>query len=287
MRKRFAQIIVVMAGLISGLCDVAAQDALRGSIRYVPGTPVVARWEGVYGGVQAGHSINKVDFKDASGSLTSTILRESILQGSVSSWATLGEGNVTENTFGGFVGFNMQWDDVVLGLEANYSQTKMSKSASDSLARILAINTNAPPDHNFFYDTTVSANAAISLSDFGTVRARAGWVIGQALPYAFGGVAIARAEVMKSATVDYVRRDVPNVTDPVTPPFPDATFGPVTETSSRKNAIAFGYAVGIGIDYAIMQNVFVRAEWELVEFPNIEGIGVRINNARVAAGLKF
>ena len=36
-----------------------------------------------------------------------------------------------------------------------------------------------------------------------------------------------------------------------------------------------------------MQNVFARAEWEFIEFPNISDLRVSTNSVRVAVGLKF
>ena len=42
-----------------------------------------------------------------------------------------------------------------------------------------------------------------------------------------------------------------------------------------------------GSNVALMQNVFARAEWEFIEFPNISDIRVSTNSVRVAVGLKF
>ena len=50
---------------------------------------------------------------------------------------------------------------------------------------------------------------------------------------------------------------------------------------------AYGLAAGLGVDFALLQNVFVRAEWEYVGFSPIDGTHVAINTARVGAGIKF
>ena len=50
---------------------------------------------------------------------------------------------------------------------------------------------------------------------------------------------------------------------------------------------AYGFTAGLGIEVALMQNMFARAEWEFIEFPNISDIRVSVNSARVAVGLKF
>ena len=52
--------------------------------------------------------------------------------------------------------------------------------------------------------------------------------------------------------------------------------------------IAYGFTAGLGSrNGAVMQNLFVRAEWEFIEFPNISDIRVQANSVRVAVGLKF
>jgi opacity protein-like surface antigen len=51
--------------------------------------------------------------------------------------------------------------------------------------------------------------------------------------------------------------------------------------------IAYGFTAGLGVEVAVVQNLFVRAEWEFVEFPNISDIRVSANSARVGVGLKF
>ena len=48
--------------------------------------------------------------------------------------------------------------------------------------------------------------------------------------------------------------------------------------------IAYGFTAGLGIEVALLQNLFVRAEWELVEFPNISDIRVQANSGRAAVG---
>jgi opacity protein-like surface antigen len=41
------------------------------------------------------------------------------------------------------------------------------------------------------------------------------------------------------------------------------------------------------MEVAVLNNLFVRAEWEFVEFPNISDMRVQANSVRAAVGLKF
>ena len=60
-----------------------------------------------------------------------------------------------------------------------------------------------------------------------------------------------------------------------------------TTTETKSGTLAYGYAAGFGLDMALMQNVFVRAEYEYVKFGWFNDINMHIHSARVGAGLKF
>jgi opacity protein-like surface antigen len=59
------------------------------------------------------------------------------------------------------------------------------------------------------------------------------------------------------------------------------------QSQSQSGVVAFDFTAGLGVEMALMQNLFVRAEWEFIEFPNISDIRVSANSARLGVGLKF
>ena len=59
------------------------------------------------------------------------------------------------------------------------------------------------------------------------------------------------------------------------------------QSQSQGGLIAYGFTAGLGVEVALMQNLFVRAEWEFIEFPNVADFRVSANSARVGVGLKF
>jgi opacity protein-like surface antigen len=108
------------------------------------------------------------------------------------------------------------------------------------------------------------------------------------MPYAFLGLAVARADVSRSATVTWDRTDVPDVQTPPTPPLtpiPPASGGG-TKAEVQNGGFYYGYAGGLGMDVFLMPNVFVRGEWEYVGMP-IQSMHVNINTVRAAVGVKF
>ena len=127
---------------------------------------------------------------------------------------------------------------------------------------------------------TITAQSSLSLIDYATVRARAGYAIGQFLPYAVIGAAVGRFNYANTVTVHNV--GTPPVGSPILP-F-DTTD---TQSNGKNNAITAGFVVGLGLDVAVLPNVFLRAEWEYVDFAPISGARATLNTGRVGIGVKF
>jgi outer membrane immunogenic protein len=51
--------------------------------------------------------------------------------------------------------------------------------------------------------------------------------------------------------------------------------------------LAVGVAAGLGTDYALTPNVFVRGEFEYIYFAAVYGVQVSVITGRVGAGVKF
>ncbi len=105
------------------------------------------------------------------------------------------------------------------------------------------------------------------------------------MPYMFGGAAVGIANVNRSATVTSVRTDFPD--DPLATPVPTSFFGPTTQTDNRLNVFAYGVTAGLGVDAAITPNLFLRGEWEFIQFAPIAGTTIAVNTLRAGIGFKF
>ena len=77
-------------------------------------------WDGFYVGGQVGYESADMDFSRSIVSLSNFIFRNSVLQRTTSEWSVLTRNGAQGTSFGAFVGRNWQWDDVVVGVEANY-----------------------------------------------------------------------------------------------------------------------------------------------------------------------
>jgi opacity protein-like surface antigen len=111
------------------------------------------------------------------------------------------------------------------------------------------------------------------VTDYGTIRGRAGWAFGDFMPFAMMGVAVGRVELTRSATVN------------ATPIGPGSPFV-YTETDKRSR-FAWGYSAGGGVEYLLTSNLFLRGEYEFIKLNAVDSVGITISTARFAAGLRF
>lgn len=244
-------------------------DTLRGSLM-----PAPVRWDGLSLGVQGGVSNMDTDFGNSTGQQVAHILRNSTLENEAhpSAWATLPHNITNSKNYGAFLGYNYQWDSLVLGFDAAYNKlANASTQASDGMTRI--VTTSDTVQHT----VTLSASSSITMLDYATMRVRAGYAFGQFLGYGFVGGAVGRFNYSTTSTV----RDSQLLGGVTT------VFGPVTETSAKNNAIVGGFTAGLGMDVALLPNVFLRGEWEYVGFAQVNGIRASINTGRVGIGMRF
>jgi opacity protein-like surface antigen len=264
-------LVAAMFGAVSGAQAADMPDFLRGSIS----APVTRNWQGFYVGGQVGYGSSDEKFSGTNANMLAALLDHNVIQEmQVSGW-NLGLGGVSSRTtgFGAFGGYNAQWDDIVLGLEASYLHGTFggASKASKELVSGTALS------DGLFHDVAVDSSASISISDMATFRARAAYAWGCFLPYAFGGFALGNAEIARSVTVhDAVATSL------------NGQFFPLqalNATDSVHNHLVYGYTAGLGVDINLVGNLFMRAEWEYVRFT--AAVDTNINTVRAGLGYKF
>ncbi len=81
-------------------------EALRGAVREVTHSPTVD-WNGYYFGGHFATGTTDIDFRHAMGQIPGA--------------NPLGKASSSGSGFGGFTGYNAQWDQALLGFELNYT----------------------------------------------------------------------------------------------------------------------------------------------------------------------
>jgi outer membrane immunogenic protein len=246
------------------------------------------RWAGVYGGADAGYTSSVVNFAQAASPEVAFILRETVLETDeqISTWSVLGKRNPEGTALGAFVGYNFDWNNVILGVEFDYNHVSLAASAANALTRSFTDSNSLPAGHHYYYTVSVGAQSALHMSDIVSFRSRFGWAAGNFLPYGFVGLAMSRVSTTTGAVVAYSAVDFPDSETPPLVPLPNLNVPPETEANSQ-NQFAYGLATGLGLDVGLTPNIFVRGELEYIYFAPVTGIQFSLTSARVGAGFKF
>ena len=142
-------------------------------------------------------------------------------------------------------------------------------------------------------------NAQAKINDMLTLRVRGGYSMGSFMPYAFGGIAAALVDIDRSASVRTITRDLFDETvvigfdaagNPITGTVPrNIVIGVSTDakSESQRNLLTFGFTAGLGFEWMLMPNIFVRAEYEYAQLPLAKDTLMQLNTGRVGIGAKF
>lgn len=256
--RRFLMAAMMIGAVQSAeAADMPDLPFLRGSFTDAPlrSTPV---WQGYYVGGQGSWGSADMKFAGANDVIARDLMPYSSIQ-TLNLVPSLGKSANTGTGFGGFVGYNTQWEDVVVGVEANYIHGSFTGGSSPVPFR--------STDATGAVQIQSASSASVSVNDYGSLRARAGYVLGSFLPYVFGGVAGGRADIDRSVSLL-------------------GNFDPlVTRTSSLKDHFIYGYSAGAGIDVMLVGGLFLRAEYEYQRFTS--PVDININTVRAGLGYKF
>jgi outer membrane immunogenic protein len=273
--------LLAALGLIGLLSPAFAADyelpTLRGTETFIPARPVYFSWEGFYAGGQVSYSSLQSDFSGATQPLIAFSLRNSTLESQMmpDQWPVLGSRATGAAGFGGFVGYNFQWDNAIIGLELNYTHASLNAAAPSSpIGRSQTVG-------GLINDVSIDSSGVLHVTDFATTRARLGWAIGNFMPYATIGLAFGRADEAVSTNVTVTQFD-PSTTPPT---FVGTLFFP--NAQSKNGAYLYGFSGGGGLDFALTQNIFARADYEYIQWQRLWQIESGIHNFRAGLGVKF
>jgi opacity protein-like surface antigen len=264
----------VQGAQAADLPDWGDLPVLRGGVGYGR----TSDWQGFYVGGQAGYGSSDMNFSESNSALIGRALGpNNILYDTVVSVSQAnGKVNSHQTAFGGFVGYNSQWEDVVIGLEANYMHGKFNGTSNAAPVPLTYVT---PFSDGRYHTIGLNSSRGVSVTDIGTIRARAGYTIGSFLPYVFGGVALGRADITSTVYI----------TDRSDTTFAGSPSGPLraySASDSTGGKMLYGYTAGLGTEAMLFGNVFARAEWEYIRFVNA-GADVNINTVRGGVGYRF
>jgi hypothetical protein len=234
---------------------------LRGSSTDVPLPRPYARRSGLYGGGQVSADFHGVGFNnDGNSTIAQFKSTDPVLAAvAINQMHPLGSLTTTGLSYGGFVGYNYQIDDIVLGIELDLSHAASTTTANQNQAATSGQLANGtitqngqtttasgllpeppgganPPVNGFqtitstilYIPTSVTTQntATASLRDYSTARIRGGWAYDNFLPYVAVGLSVARIDSTQTVLANYVGKAPPPEPRVRSPP-PKPTLRPV------------------------------------------------------------
>jgi outer membrane immunogenic protein len=270
--------VAVMCGVVSGAqaADMPDLPFLRGSVTDGLSKSSV-NWGGGYIGGHASHGAADMDFTNSSQDLLAKLLNNIDLEAqfNISKWPLLGKAHMQNSGYGGFIGYNFQFSEAVIGVELNYTHGNFFGANSGMQARSFMYPTN------YMSAAVISSSSSMKITDYGSLRARAAYPVDNFLPYGFVGLAMGQANINRRADAGlyYV------YTGAAVPPLPN--IGPVSYslTDNANSHFIMGFAGGLGVDVMLYAGLFLRAEWEYLRFSTT--VETNVNTVKVGLGYKF
>lgn len=166
------------------------------------------RWSGFYVGGQIGEDFNSANFTNLGFSELNTIIGlSSIFSGiPLTNFPRLGSLSTRAPSYSAFLGYNLQFESAVVGVELNLTNTSFNAGINDVESHSYFQTVN-----KVIYDTTytVTTGATAKVNDYASARGRFGWVFGNFLPYGFAGVSIAQINASKFVNVNVCGEETP------------------------------------------------------------------------------
>jgi opacity protein-like surface antigen len=164
--------------------------------------------------------------------------------------------NSLHGGYGGFFGYNAQFEDVVFGVEGNYIHDGF-RGATTAFGLVGATATTVA--------SATNSSVTMKLSDFGSLRARGGYMTGCFLPYVFVGLGLGDQTIDRAVSAS---------------PPPLAGWW-----ADSKSKLIYGYTAGAGFDVMLTGGLFARAEYEYRRMTST--FESTVNTVRVGLGYKF
>lgn len=303
-----------IAGSSSAYAADLDDDFLRGTDYEPPVALVAVDWNGIYLGGHGGYSSAALGFNNVFQPIVTTALRETYFESSMnaSSLIVTRPQRVEGPSYGVYAGWNYQLDETVVGVEVDYTRFATIGSSENNISRF-----NVSTD-GLFHSISLKGLSSTKIEDYGTIRARGGYAMGNFLPFLTGGLAIGRAQIADTVDVRTYEYDQaayranavltdpshavavqhngyanfnPKYPDPSSPPAdpkePKSTLAAPVRYGNAKTKTVGGIALGAGIEYAITPSILLRAEYQYVLFNDFDGHKANVNTVRGGAAVKF
>lgn len=273
--KRFSAALAALALPASALVANAA-DLPRRPPEPPPVMPVLFTWAGPYAGIHGAYGWGQFNREQFNQNLIAAAIPAGFAYADIArQYAAQLPSTYDSNQWGGgfFAGYNFVSGNVVFGPELDYTAF-FGKFGASAICYFPDPNLGIKLPGSSTQSLIVGADTTSRISDYGLVKARVGYAFDRFLPYAFVGVGGARYKAQGVGSIEqYVA----------------ATGVPVaTYTSSlSKDQLTFAYGGGAGLDYAITDQIILRAQYDYVQLDSVIGQESKVQVGKIGAGIRF
>jgi outer membrane immunogenic protein len=169
-----------------------------------------ANWGGFYFGGTAGFAGGQFDPEAQSEFLSRMAFGNHATSAQGSPLLRFGKASNDKGGFGGFIGYNVAFGDAIVGLEAEYFKTDVMIDQRGDISRLYTgifpvtiPETAATSPLNTQTTIGISGHTTTKLEDFGIIKARAGYAIGNFMPFINIGAAIGRISTNAKVSQQY------------------------------------------------------------------------------------
>jgi outer membrane immunogenic protein len=262
--------------------DMAPPPVLRGAL---PASEKSVDWSGFYlGGTGSYGAINTTSNSNRS-SMDPTLrqlVRGSVVEGGILAMPLIEQGRSQNHRigFGVYGGYNWVMDDVLFGVEVDYTRAKLEGGFTGDRSGRIGGNVSDTQ-----YDWTAHTEKSYKITDYGSFRGRIGYAWDNFLPYVTFGAAYARTSSAGYATIASYQRTYDNLG--VIVGQGNTVYTPSFLNEQNRAKFNFGYALGAGLDYAVSSNIVLRAELQHLRFAAVAGSTLQLNQAKLGAAIKY
>jgi outer membrane immunogenic protein len=277
MRRLLLVAAMLGAASVAQAADMPDLPFLRGSFTEGLSTNNV-NWGGAYIGGHASYGAADMDFTNSGKDLLEKLLNNVDLEAqfNISKWPVGGKAHQQGAGFGGFIGYNYQFSEAVIGVELNYTHGNLFGASSGQQARSFMYPAG------YMSSANISSSSSMKLTDYGSLRGRAAYPMGNFLPYGFVGFGLAQADINRRAdtTIQYT------YVGSAVPPLPNIPAVHHSLTDNANSQFIVGFAGGAGIDIMLYAGLFLRAEYEHLRF-SAKNVETSVNTVKAGLGYKF
>jgi opacity protein-like surface antigen len=265
-------------------------------------------WSGFYIGGQAGYLNSTIQFGDTLQNTLKTVVQGSAIGDAIINSQTLTLPERTKNgaTYGGFIGYNWDFNGTLFGFELEYSSASLKVNTVNSAIQQATIIPEVTPPVQGTVGMQIAGASRVKVQNLGSFRLRGGFAIENFLPYAFLGVALGQGSNAYAAIgtnsvwiepQDIILNDGIVLTQPgywaaaaTSGLYEGQALGRATTLVNKQIHSVFwwGYTLGLGGEINITDNLFLRAEYAFVALDSGSKSGQPlINKVTGGIGLRF